>query len=376
MKTKALRIGILTGGGDCSGLNAAIRAVSKSLMLNCSAEIVGINDGFLGLIEQRTRVINYSDCSGILSQGGTILGTNNSANPFNYFGKDVSQNVMDYYLSLGLDGLVVIGGDGSLSIAYELSKLGMNIVGIPKTIDNDLMGTDRTFGFGTAISIVTDALDRLRTTGQSHKRVMILETMGRYAGWIALHAGIAGGADVILIPEFAYDIDEVAKACQLRMGEQHYSIVVVAEGAKQIGGEFTVRETKEFSTDPIRLGGVANVLKMQLEEKIDAEIRATTLGHIQRGGSPTAFDRIFATNLGTYAASLVADKQFGTVVVLKDNQLGSTSLKNVADKSRLVTMQAPALASALSLGICFGNTELQSGLHHLNQGTADINPED
>jgi 6-phosphofructokinase len=265
-----------------------------------------------------------------------------------------------------LDGLVVIGGDGSLSIAYELSILGMNIVGIPKTIDNDLMGTDRTFGFDTAISIVTDALDRLRTTGQSHKRIMILETMGRYAGWIALHAGIAGGADVILMPEFAYDIDEVVKACKSRMGEQHYSIVVVAEGSKPIGGNLTVREINKFSTDPIRLGGIANVLKLQLEQKMEAEIRATNLGHIQRGGSPTAFDRIFATSLGSYAASLVANKQFGTVVVLKNNKLGSTSLKNVANKSRLVTIQDPALASALSMGICFGNAELTAGLHHLN----------
>lgn len=365
MKKKALRIGVLTGGGDCPGLNAAIRAVSKSLMINCSAEIIGIYDGFLGLIEQRIKPLDYADCSGILSQGGTILGTNNTASPFNFKGKDVSSEVMNYYLNLGLDGLVVIGGDGTLSIAYELSKLGMNIVGIPKTIDNDLMGTDRTFGFDTAIGIVTDALDRLRTTGQSHKRVMILETMGRYAGWIALHAGIAGGADVIIIPEFAYDIDEVAKACKSRMGEQHYSIIVVAEGAKQVGGQLTVRETNEFGVEPIRLGGVANVLKMQLEQKIDAEIRATILGHIQRGGSPSAYDRVFATNLGCYAASLVANKHFGTVVVLKNNQLCSTSLKNVADKSRLVKRETPALATALSMGICFGNAELITGLYSL-----------
>ncbi|WP_297820111.1 ATP-dependent 6-phosphofructokinase [uncultured Paraglaciecola sp.] len=365
MKKKALRIGVLNGGGDCPGLNAAIRAVSKSLMINCSAEIIGIYDGFLGLIEQRIKPLDYADCSGILSQGGTILGTNNTASPFNFKGKDVSSEVMDYYLNLGLDGLVVIGGDGTLSIAYELSKLGMNIVGIPKTIDNDLMGTDRTFGFDTAIGIVTDALDRLRTTGQSHKRVMILETMGRYAGWIALHAGIAGGADVIIIPEFAYDIDEVAKACKSRMGEQHYSIIVVAEGAKQVGGQLTVRETNEFGVEPIRLGGVANVLKMQLEQKIDAEIRATILGHIQRGGSPSAYDRVFATNLGCYAASLVANKHFGTVVVLKNNQLCSTSLKNVADKSRLVKRETPALATALSMGICFGNAELITGLYSL-----------
>ena len=366
MKTKALRIGVLTGGGDCPGLNAAIRGVSKSLMINCCAEIIGIHDGFLGLIEQRTSILSYGDCSGILSLGGTILGTHNTASPFNFKGKDVSNEVMVYYHSLGLDGVVVIGGDGSLSIAYELSKLGMNIVGIPKTIDNDLMGTDRTFGFDTAISIVTDALDRLRTTGQSHKRVMILETMGRYAGWIALHAGIAGGADVILIPEFGYDIDEIANACKSRMGEQHYSIIVVAEGAKPIGGELTVRETVDFSHDPKRLGGVGNVLKMQLEQKMDAEIRSTNLGHIQRGGSPTAFDRIFATSLGSYAASLVANKQFGTVVVLKNNQLCSTSLKNVADKSRLVTTEDPALASALSMGICFGNAGLKAELHSLN----------
>jgi len=365
MKKKALRIGVLNGGGDCPGLNAAIRAVSKSLMINCSAEIIGIYDGFLGLIEQRIKPLDYADCSGILSQGGTILGTNNTASPFNFKGKDVSSEVMDYYLNLGLDGLVVIGGDVTLSIAYELSKLGMNIVGIPKTIDNDLMGTDRTFGFDTAIGIVTDALDRLRTTGQSHKRVMILETMGRYAGWIALHAGIAGGADVIIIPEFAYDIDEVAKACKSRMGEQHYSIIVVAEGAKQVGGQLTVRETNEFGVEPIRLGGVANVLKMQLEQKIDAEIRATILGHIQRGGSPSAYDRVFATNLGCYAASLVANKHFGTVVVLKNNQLCSTSLKNVADKSRLVKRETPALATALSMGICFGNAELITGLYSL-----------
>jgi phosphofructokinase-like protein len=367
MKKKAFRIGVLTGGGDCPGLNAAIRAVSKSLMINCSAEIIGIHDGFLGLIEQRTKILNYVDCSGILSQGGTILGTNNSASPFDFKGKDVSNEVMDYYISLGLDGLVVIGGDGTLSIAYEMSKMGMNIVGIPKTIDNDLMGTDRTFGFDTAIGTVTDALDRLRTTGQSHKRIMILETMGRYAGWIALHAGIAGGADVIIIPEFAYDIDDVAKACKSRMGEQHYSIIVVAEGAKQVGGQLTVRETNEFGADPIRLGGIANVLKMQLEKKIDAEIRATTLGHIQRGGSPSAYDRVFATNLGCYAASLVANKHFGTVVVLKDNQLCISSLKNVADKSRLVKIDTPALATALSMGICFGNADLITGLYSLKR---------
>jgi phosphofructokinase-like protein len=366
MNEKKLRVGLLTGGGDCSGLNAAIRAVAKSLMINCDAQIIGIRDGFLGLIEQRVMPLSYSDCSGILSQGGTILGTNNRASPFNFKGEDVSSQVMAYYHTLGLDALVIIGGDGSLTIGYELSKLGMNIVGVPKTIDNDLVGTDRTFGFDTAISIVTDALDRLRTTGQSHKRVMILETMGRYAGWIALHAGIAGGADVILIPEFPYDIDEVAKACNLRMGEQHYSILVVAEGAKLQGGDLTVRESLLASPDPLRLGGIGNVLKKQLEQKIDAEVRATCLGHIQRGGSPTAFDRIFATNLGCYAAGLVANKIFGQVVVMKENMLSSAPLEVVANKCRLVTEQDLTFTSALSLGINFGVPDLQSRLHKRN----------
>jgi 6-phosphofructokinase 1 len=253
---------------------------------------------------------------------------------------------------------VVIGGDGTLSLAYEMSKLGMNIVGVPKTIDNDLMCTDRTFGFDTAVSIVTDALDRLRTTGQSHKRVMILETMGRYAGWIALHAGLAGGADTILIPEYPYDINEVAKTCQLRANDQHYSIIVVAEGAMPINGQATVRETLSNSPDPVRLGGVANALKLQLEPLIDAEIRATALGHIQRGGSPSAFDRIFASNVGQEAAHLVATKQFGRAVVMKDNHLGNVLLADVANKTRTIPQDDMSLQTALSLGISFGSGAL------------------
>lgn len=355
-----MRVGILTGGGDCPGLNAAIRAVAKGLMINCNAEILGILDGFSGLIERRVKPLSYSDCSGILSLGGTILGTSNSANPFNYQGKDCSAQVVDYYHELGLDAIVVIGGDGSLSLAYELSKLGLNMVGVPKTIDNDLMCTDRTFGFDTAVSIVTDSLDRLRTTGQSHKRVMILETMGRYAGWIALHAGIAGGADTILIPEYPYDIQEVAKTCSLRANDQHYSIIVIAEGAMPINGQATVRETVSDSPDPVRLGGVADALKLQLEPLIDAEIRATSLGHIQRGGSPTAFDRIFASNVGREAAYLVATKQFGTAVVMKDNHLSHVKLAAVANKTRTVPEDDKSLLSALSLGISFGNTQLTS----------------
>lgn len=357
-----MRVGILTGGGDCPGLNAAIRAVAKSLMINCKAEVIGIEDGFSGLIEQRVRPLTYGDCSGILSVGGTILGTSNSVSPTNYHGKDYSEQVVSYYHQLGLDAIVTIGGDGTMSLSYEMSKLGMNIVGVPKTIDNDLMCTDRTFGFDTAVSIVTDALDRLRTTGQSHKRVMILETMGRYAGWIALHAGIAGGADVILIPEYPYDIEEVVKACKLRAGDQHYSIIVVAEGALPKNGHTTVRENVEFSPDSVRLGGIANCLKLQLEPHLDAEIRATSLGHIQRGGSPTAFDRIFASNVGREAAALVAAKQFGRVVVMNDNHLSHVMLEQVANKTRTVPEDDMALITALSLGISFGDPEVSTTL--------------
>jgi 6-phosphofructokinase 1 len=357
---KAFRIGILTGGGDCSGLNATIRSVAKSLILNQGAEIIGIQDGFLGFIEKRSKPLSYQDLSGILSQGGTLLGTSNRGSPFDYYGKDLSQDVMDYYHQLRLDGVIVIGGDGSLSIAYEMSKLGMKIVGIPKTIDNDLNGSDYTLGFNSAVSIVTEALDRLRTTGQSHKRVMILETMGRYAGWIALHAGIAGGADVILLPEFPYDIKEVAKACKLRMGERQCAIVVVAEGAKQIDSDLIVQETVSNSPDPTRLGGVANVLKTQLEAELDSEIRATQLGHIQRGGSPTALDRIFATNIGCYAASLIADNKFDEAVVSINNVLTSIPLHQVAHKTKLVTCDDPTLGSAIAMGIDFGNSQLTS----------------
>ena len=353
-KNGPMRVGILTGGGDCPGLNAAISAVAKSLMLSIGAEIIGIEDGFAGLIERRVRILSYADCHSILSLGGTILGTSNTASPINYQGKDHRAQVLSYYHELGLDALVVIGGDGTLSVAYEMSKLGMNIVGVPKTIDNDLMCTDRTFGFDTAVSIVTDALDRLRTTGQSHKRVMILETMGRYAGWIALHAGIAGGADLILIPEYAYQLDEVVKACKLRISDQHYAIIVVAEGAMPEDGHATIRETLVASPDPVRLGGIANSLKLQLEPYLDAEIRATSLGHIQRGGSPTAFDRIFASNLGREAADLVAAKRFGLAVVMKDNHLSHVLLEHVAHKTRLVPPDDMALLSAKALGVSFG----------------------
>lgn len=352
-----MRVGVLTGGGDCPGLNAVIRAVAKSLMLQCDAEVIGIEEGFLGLVERRTRPLSYRDVSGILARGGTILGTHNKANPFSYFargGEDVSEQVMAYYDELDLDAIVALGGDGTMSICHRLQQMGMNLVGVPKTIDNDIVATDRTFGFDTAVSIATDAVDRLQTTGQSHQRVMILETMGRYAGWIALHAGVAGGADVILIPELPFTVEEVARVVRERDKRQRFTIICVAEGAKTEEGQMVVKERIEESPDPIRLGGVANWLKEQLTPLVDSEIRSIVLGHIQRGGSPTAFDRVLATNFGMMAASLVAKGQFGHMVALQNRKLTSVPLEAVANKTRTVPKDDMGVLAAFSVGTSLG----------------------
>ncbi len=359
---KRLRVGVLTGGGDCPGLNAVIRAVTKSLILEHNAEVLGFEDGFLGLIEKRVRTLTYGDVSGILTRGGTILGTHNRANPFRYFkrgGADVSAQVIKYTQTLGLDALVAIGGDGTMSISNRLQQMGLNIVGVPKTIDNDLMATDRTFGFDTAVSIVVEAIDRLHTTAQSHQRVMIVETMGRYAGWIALYAGVAGGADVILIPEFEYEIEEVVRLIRERESfGRSFTIIVIAEGAKAKGGEPVVRDIVEESPDPIRLGGVGRVLEMQLSERIKSEVRTTILGHVQRGGTPTAYDRNLATVFGTYAAAMVAAGAYGRMVALRDNHVTSVPIADVADRTRTVPPDAPMVAAALAVGTSFGVADL------------------
>lgn len=360
--SKSLRVGVLTGGGDCPGLNAVIRAVTKTLILQYDAEVVGIEEGFKGLVEQHSRPLQYSDVSGILTTGGTILGTHNRANPFNYYdrgGADVSPQVVRYAKSLGLDALIVIGGDGTLSIASRLAGMGLNIVGIPKTIDNDLAGTDRTFGFDTAVSIVVEAIDRLHTTAQSHQRVMIVETMGRYAGWIALHAGTAGGADVILIPEFEYEIDEVVRVCRDREAfGRSFTIIVVAEGARPVGGQYVVDRRIETSPDPVRLGGVGRVLQMELESRIKSEVRTTILGHVQRGGTPNAYDRNLATALGSYAAVMVAEKTFGRMVAVRESRITSIPLGDVAGKTRVVPRDSPLVKAALAVGTSFGRADL------------------
>ncbi|MEM6648277.1 MAG: ATP-dependent 6-phosphofructokinase, partial [Bacteroidota bacterium] len=356
--SRSLRVGVLTGGGDCPGLNAVIRAVTKSLILDHGADVIGFEDGYVGLIEHRLQPLAYNDVSGILTRGGTILGSSNKANPFSYYKRgdaDVSAQVRANYKALGLDAIVVIGGDGTMSIAHRLQEIGLNIVGVPKTIDNDLMETDRTFGFDTAVTIATEAIDRLQTTAQSHQRVMILETMGRYAGWIALYSGVAGGADVILMPEFEYELDEIVRVCREReSGGQRFTLIVIAEGAKPDGGQLTIERRIADSHDPVRLGGVCKALEYELSGRVQSEVRSAILGHVQRGGTPTPYDRILATSLGSYAAAMVADGHFDRMVVLRENRLSSVSLAAVANKVRTVPPNAPAILSALAVGTSFG----------------------
>ena len=361
-----MRVGLLTGGGDCPGLNAVIRAVTKSLILRCNAEVLGFEDGFLGLIENRYRRLDYRDVSGILTRGGTILGTSNKANPFAFFkegGADVSERTVRQVHDLNLDALVAIGGDGTMAICHGLQKIGVQIVGVPKTIDNDLVGTDRTFGFNTAVTIATEAIDRLHSTAQSHHRVMILETMGRYAGWIALHAGVASGADVILLPEFPYDIEEVIRVCRHREeGGQRFTILVMAEGTTPEGGEMTIQKVVEGSPDPIRLGGVCQVLGFALEQNLESEVRTTILGHVQRGGTPTPFDRLLSTRFGAHAAQVVAEGRSGVMVALQKGEMTEVPFAEIAHKVRTVPPDFPLVRAAVAVGTSFGVKTLSPAL--------------
>lgn len=372
MASKSLRVGVLTGGGDCPGLNAVIRAVAKSLISQHSAEVVGIRDGFRGLIEHDVEALDYRDVSGILTEGGTILGASNKSNPFEYYrrgGTDCSADAVNTYETLGLDALIAIGGDGTMSISHRLQEKGLNIVGVPKTIDNDVVGTDRTFGFDTAVSIVTEAIDRIHTTAQSHHRVMIVETMGRYAGWIALNAGVASGSDVILIPELEYEIDEVVRVCREREhGGQRFTIIAIAEGAKPKGGEQAVAQIVEESPDPVRLGGIGKVLEHQLQDRVDSEVRTTILGHMQRGGTPTAYDRNLSTMYGAYAASLVAAGTSGCMVAVQDGHLTHVPLAEVAEQTRTVPPDAPLLIASVGVGTSFGVSDLTTRMGGLEDG--------
>ena len=353
-----MHIGILTGGGDCPGLNAVIRAVTLALINEAGATVTGIDRGFYGLLTHSVRPLDARSVRGLLAQGGTVLGTHNSCNPFKYFardGADCSGEVMDYVKELGLDALVAIGGDGTMTGANNFCQLGLPVVGVPKTIDNDLVLTDRTFGFDSAVAVVAEAFDRLETTARSHGRVMILETMGRYAGWIALEGGLAGGADVILLPEIPYDIDAITRHCLEREREEGYTLICVAEGAKPLGGDMTVQATVINSPDPLRLGGVCHRLQQQLQPRLNSEVRTTQLGHVQRGGSPTAFDRILATRFGYHAAQLVERGEFGRMVALQGDQTTSVPIADVAGRFRPVPLEHELLATARGIGIELGN---------------------
>ena len=354
-----MHIGILTGGGDCPGLNAVIRAVTLALINECGARVTGIRRGFLGLITQEVMALDVPAVAGILSQGGTILGTHNKCDPFHYFGAggaDVSDQLLAYARALGLDGLVVIGGDGTMAIAHRLSQRGLPVVGVPKTIDNDLCHTDRSFGFDSAVAVVAEALDRLETTARSHGRVMIAETMGRYAGWIALEGGMAGAADVILLPELPFTLDAVVQRCRAREPREGYTLICIAEGARETGHDMTVAQTLADSPDPLRLGGVGAVLARQLQPLLNSEVRATLLGHVQRGGSPTPFDRVLATRFGWHAAQLVEQGRWGRMVTLEGAAIGNVALDAVAGRNRPVPTDHALVAAARGIGVSLGDS--------------------
>lgn len=351
------RVGILTGGGDCPGLNAVIRAVAKSLMRQCGVQVIGIEDGFAGLMgtTARTRLLDWDSVSGILMRGGTMLGTSNRANPL--ASESATAQVLAHVQALQLDALVAIGGDGTMSIAHGLAQRGLRVVGVPKTIDNDIAGCERSFGFDTAVATVTDALERVHTTGHSHGRIMIVETMGRHAGWIALEAGIAGSANIILLPEIDYDIDIVAGVCRQRQERERFTLICMGEGSKPLGGEITWDTPAPTDVGKRRLGGVAMRLRDQLQPLVGSEVRATVLGHVQRGGSPTPYDRVLSSQYGVHAAELVASGQFGRVVTLRQGALGSVALSKVASQNRRITANEPLLHTARQLGVCLGDRD-------------------
>jgi len=330
-----MKIGILTGGGDAPGLNAVLRAIIRKGLLNYGYEIVGIEDGWKGLIEGNFMPLNMKSLVGLLAKGGTILGTSRT-NPFK--SEDGAKKILKNVSEQGIDAVIAIGGDDTLGVASKLCDMGLPVVGVPKTIDNDLVGTDYTFGFQTAVSIACEAIERLRTTAESHHRVMILEVMGRNSGWIALESGIAGGANAILIPEKPFDIDEVCEFINKRQKRgRNFSIIVAAEGAKPKGeAEFVYASgVDEFGHE--RLGGVASYIGKEIEKRFkNIETRTVVLGHIQRGGPPIPYDRVLATRFGIAAIDLVHDGKFGQMVALQGNAMVSIPLKDIIGKRKTV----------------------------------------
>jgi phosphofructokinase-like protein len=338
-----MKVAILTGGGDAPGTNAVIRAVVRKGIDRYGYEMLGIKDGWRGLMDLEVVPLSLNSVSGIMARGGTILGTSRT-NPFKQEGGP--QKIMDNIKKLGIDALVAIGGDDTLGVAQKLYEMGLPVVGVPKTIDNDLTCTDYTFGFNTAVSIATEAIDRLRTTAESHHRVIVVEVMGRHAGWIALEAGIAGGADCILIPEKPFDVEEVCKYIRKRKERgRNFSIIVVAEGAKPATRDEVVRSSEVDEFGHVGLGGIGYFLGKEIEKRMKIETRVIMLGHLQRGGPPTAFDRILATKFGIAAIDLVKDGKFGHMAALRGNEISSVPIKDAVCKLKTVDPKLYEIAS-------------------------------
>ena len=358
-----MKIGIVTGGGDCPGLNAVIRAVAKTAAKR-GWETLGIIGGYDGLLApQKFRVIDYKALDGLLVRGGTILGTANrgqfSAKTGHGETRQLPKELMDAtkagMAELGISALVSVGGDGSLTIAQQMHEAGIPIVGVPKTIDNDLAATTITFGFDSAVACATDALDRLHTTAESHNRVMVLEVMGRYAGWIAIYSGVAGGADVILIPEIPFNYESVCRAVMEREQKgKHFTLIVAAEGAKPAGGEYTVAGGQQANREA-RLGGIGNVVAAEIEKRIGKETRAMVLGHLQRGGSPTYMDRVLCTLFGAKAVELITEGRFGRMVAHNGKFVTSVPLAEAIGQLRTVPLDEGFVHATRSLGICLGD---------------------
>ena len=358
------KIALLTGGGDCPGLNAVIRAVTRTAILQYGYDVIGYRYGYRGLYYNDYIPLTLETVSGILHRGGTILYSSNKDNLFDYtveengvkVKKDVSDVAVENMKRAGVDTLIVIGGDGTLTSARDFSRKGVKVIGVPKTIDNDLAATDVTFGFNSAIEVATEALDRLHTTAESHHRIMICEVMGRNAGWIALNSGIAGSADVILLPEIPYDINKIVeKINERKRAGKHFTIITIAEGAKPKDGEVVVSKIVKDSPDPVRLGGIGNKLANDLEKLIEGnEIRATILGHVQRGGNTSTYDRILSTRYGVAAVELINEGKFGNMVCLKGNDISYVSLEEVIGENKNVNPEDELVSAAKKIGISFG----------------------
>ena len=345
------RIGVLTGGGDAPGLNAVIRGLTLALD---GVQVLGVEDGYLGLIERRVRPLERAAVAGLEAAGGTMLGTTNRVSPLNYQGRDWCGEIVAYARELGLDGLVAIGGDGTMAIANALHTRGLPTLGLPKTIDNDIACVERSLGFDTAVATVTEALERSQTTGASHGRVMLVETMGRTAGWLALEAGLAGAADIILLPEIDFDLDAITAVCAARAARHGSTLVCVAEGAKPRGGQVTVQAQVAGAPEPLRLGGVAEVLAKTLGARLPCEVRATVLGHVQRGGTPSPGDRLLGTLLGETGAALARAGRWGNMVSYQGGRTGTVPLSDVAGHTRRIPSDHYLLDCARHIGVHLG----------------------